>query len=154
MDAADGVIIRPLSADHFSDTIEMWVAAWREAYPQIDFDARRAWIAEHIATLQGEGAHAAVAVADGAIAGFLLVDPATNYLDQIVVAAHRRGDGIGDRLMSEARRLSPGRLELHVNQDNTRAIRFYERHGFTRVGAGANALSGRPTFRMRWEDGA
>jgi putative acetyltransferase len=37
-----------------------------------------------------------------------------------------------------------------VNEDNARAIRFYERNGFTHAGKDVNPTSGRPVLKMVW----
>jgi putative acetyltransferase len=37
-----------------------------------------------------------------------------------------------------------------VNQDNARAIRFYEKHGFAVAGIDSNPRSGAPLYRMSW----
>jgi putative acetyltransferase len=86
----------------------------------------------------------------GHILGVVIVDPATGYLDQIVVATDAQGRGIADVLLAEARRLSPALLELHVNQDNARAVRFYEKNGFIKSGEDVNPRSGAPIYRMSW----
>jgi len=52
--------------------------------------------------------------------------------------------------MAEARRLSPLGLDLKVNADNARAIRFYEKHGFAVTGEEANPRSGAPIYAMSW----
>ena len=49
-----------------------------------------------------------------------------------------------------AKQLSPAGLELDVNTDNSRAIRFYDKQGFSISGAGVNPISGKPVHRMRW----
>jgi putative acetyltransferase len=82
--------------------------------------------------------------------GFVTVDPRTLYLDQIVVAPELWGSDIAAQLIAEARRLSPAGLDLDVNTDNSRAIRFYEKQGFSISGAGANPISGKPVHRMSW----
>jgi len=53
-------------------------------------------------------------------------------------------------LIEEAARLSPAGLDLDVNTDNARAIRFYEKRGFVIGGGGVNPLSGKPVHRMSW----
>jgi putative acetyltransferase len=58
--------------------------------------------------------------------------------------------GVGARLIAEAKRLSPAGLDLDVNIDNARAIRFYESQRFSITGAGVNAISGKPVHRMSW----
>jgi putative acetyltransferase len=146
-----GTILRPMLPSDLPDAIDLWVAAWRAAYPAIDFEARRDWIAGRIAELERGGAQAVVALRAGRIAGVLVVDPASGYLDQLVVATEAQGTGIALLLLAHARRLSPARLSLHVNRDNARAIRFYEKHGFARTGEDTNPRSGAPTYRMEWQ---
>jgi putative acetyltransferase len=132
------VVVRALRPEDLDEMLDVWVAAWQAAYREIDFVARREWARGHIAELER-------------IVGAMVVDPATGYLDQIVVATELQGRGIAAALLAQARRIAPAGLELHVNQDNARAIRFYEKHGFVTVGKDVNSRSGAPTFRMRWE---
>jgi len=75
----------------------------------------------------------------------------SGYLDQIVVAPEHWGGALAQMLLDEAKRISPARLELLVNKDNARAIRFYEKHGFRYAGEDVNPVSGRPVNRMRWQ---
>jgi putative acetyltransferase len=132
--------------------LDLWVASWRATYPAIDFDARREWLTRQIARLEAEGAITLCLTADDPhkLAGFVVINPETGWLDQICVSPAHYGDGSGDMLMAAARAASPGRVRLDVNADNRRAIRFYERRGFVPVGRGANTLSGRPTLMMEW----
>lgn len=128
----------------------LWLRSWQAAYPQIDFAARLPWWRrrwrEEIAP------HAAIVIAEsrGAIAGFVTIDQASGYLDQIVVAPSHWGTPVGAWLLAEAKRLSPAGLELDVNIDNARAVGFYRKHGFAVVADGVNPVSGRPVHRMRW----
>jgi putative acetyltransferase len=148
--APDDVIVRPMRPDDLAETLDVWVAAWQAAYPAIDFEARRGWTVARIAELERTGSKSFIAVRDGRIVGALVVDPHTGYLDQIVVATQCQGGGLGDVLVAEARRLSPAGLDLHVNQDNARAIRFYEKHGFIKTGEDINPRSGAPIYKMSW----
>ena len=95
-------------------------------------------------------ARIALAEACGALVGFVTVDPKTMYLDQIVVAPELWGSGVALRLLDEAKRISPRGLDLLVNKDNFRAIRFYEKHGFKYAGEDTNPVSGQPVNRMAW----
>jgi len=65
------------------------------------------------------------------------------------VAPEAWGTGTAERLLAEARRLSPRGLDLQVNQDNRRAIRFYEKQGFAITGEDKNS-AGRLTYWMKW----
>jgi putative acetyltransferase len=75
------------------------------------------------------------------------------YLDQLVVAPEQWGSKLADALVDEAKRLSPDGVTLLVNDDNIRAIRFYERNGFVSAGKDVNPASGRPVLKMQWKDG-
>jgi putative acetyltransferase len=149
-----GVVLRAYRASDEAAAVALWLRTWQAAYPQLDFAARLDWWRTRWKTELVPSATIVVAEAAGdmvgEIAGFVTVDPATLYLDQIVVAPERWGSGVGIALMAEAKRLSPAGLDLDVNTDNFRAIRFYERQGFSISGAGVNPISGKPVHRMRW----
>lgn len=132
--------------------LDLWVASWRATYPEIDFDARREWLVRQITTLEAKGAATLClfTAEAGALAGFVIIDPASGWLDQICVGPEYIGGGYGETLMKEARSLAPGIIRLDVNADNDRAVRFYERGGFRQIGRGANTLSGRETIMMEW----
>ena len=53
-------------------------------------------------------------------------------------------------LIDAAKRQSPRGLDLKVNTDNARAIRFYEKQGFADAGAELNPTSGAEVRRMSW----
>lgn len=132
--------------------LDLWVEAWRATYPDIDFDARRGWLTQQVATLEAQGA-ATLCLFMGEpprLAGFVVIDPKTGWLDQICVGPAFKGDGCGAQLMAAACAIAPGVIRLDVNADNDHAIRFYERGGFVQVGRGANTLSGRATIMMEW----
>ncbi len=144
--------LRRRSESDWPALLDLWVESWRATYPEIDFDARRTWLTAQIARLEAEGA-VTLCLTGGnlqKLAGFVVINPDTGWLDQICVSPEHYGDGSGDALMEAARDVSPTRIRLDVNADNSRAIRFYERRGFLQVGRGANTLSGRPTVMMEW----
>ncbi len=144
-------LIRAATRLDRDDLLDLWVEAWTAAMPAIDFQARRAWFADRLGELEAEGATTRVsATPDRRLSGFVSVNPHTRYLDQMAIRPAHRGSGLADALMAEAKRLSPGGLVLHVNQDNPRAVRFYERQGFGRLSAGLNPRSGLPTWQMGW----
>lgn len=146
----DDLVIRPMQPADLPETLDVWVAAWQAAYPAIDFNARRGWTVDRIAELERTGSQSLIALQEGRIVGAMVVNSETGYLDQIVVATDCQGGGVAEMLLAEARRLSPSGLDLHVNQDNGRAIRFYEKHGFLKVGDDFNPRSGAPIYRMNW----
>ncbi|QGM45296.1 GNAT family N-acetyltransferase [Methylocystis heyeri] len=136
-----------------AELLDVWVASWRATYADIDFDARRDWFVDHLSTLESAGAvtlclHAAPR---GDIKGFVVIDPATGWLDQICVHPDQFGNGGADALIAAAREASPGGIRLDVNADNDRALRFYYREGFMRLCDGALSQSGRPTLVLEWK---
>ena len=145
------LVLRNYRDEDCEAAIALWRRAWDAALPEIDFSARLEWWRERWTDELVPNNTIRVAELDGQIAGFIVIDPSSGYLDQIAVAPEDWGTGIAKKLMDEAKRISPARISLEVNQENARAIRFYERAGFERTGEGVNPLSGRPTWRYAWK---
>jgi putative acetyltransferase len=142
--------LRPYAAADAEVVIELWRRSWQHAYPAIEFSARLSWWRERWRKELVPNATITVAERAGALVGFVTIEPKTGYLDQIVVAPEDWGAGVAEALIEEAKRICPQKIELQVNTDNARAIRFYEKHGFVVTGESSNPLSGRPVFAMRW----
>ena len=144
------VRLRARTDADLANLAELWVTSWQETMPAIDFLARRPWFLDHLRKLEAAGAITLCAF-DGLdrLLGFVTFDPATAYLDQLAVAPEAKGSGAASLLLNEARRLSLDGLTLDVNQDNPRALRFYEREGFEKIGEGTNPRSGLKTWRLR-----
>jgi putative acetyltransferase len=145
----DYVLRRYLPGDE-DGSVAVWLRTWQAVYPEIDFAARVGWWRERWRNELVPVAEVVVVEVDGAIAGFVTVDPRTFYLDQIVVAPEHWRSDLGAALLSEAKRISPAGLDLDVNTDNARAIAFYVKHGFVVSGTGVNPISGKPIQRMSW----
>ncbi|VVB48079.1 Acetyltransferase, GNAT family [Beijerinckiaceae bacterium RH AL1] len=137
--------MRPLRAGDVEALAELWVASWQAAMPEIDFAARRDWI---VAFVGEPGRVTLVAELGGAPAGFATLEGA--YLHQLVVAQARKGRGLATALLDAAKAGARDGLRLDVNAANARAVRFYEREGFRKVGEGVNPASGLPTLAMAW----
>ena len=124
--------------------VDLWVEAWRETMPLIDFDARRGWIA----ALLADPAHATYVAELSTPLGFATLEG--RLLHQLVVVPRARGSGVAAALLDMGKSRSTAGLDLEVNRDNPRAIAFYRRHGFREVGEGTNPNSGLPTLVMTW----
>jgi putative acetyltransferase len=156
--------LRPYTAADEDAAIELWRRTWAHHFPHIDFNARVAWWRERWRAELVPVAHIVVAEVDEVpplspfipaqagktLIGFVTVDAKARYLDQLVVAPEHWGTGAALALVEEAKRLSPAGLDLLVNKDNARAIRFYEKHGFVYAGEDKNPVSGKPVNRMTW----
>ena len=145
---------RSIGAEDITDRdelIDLWLAAWAATYPDIDFATRRDWFEEHLSLLQAQGCTTLAARgASGNLLGFVIFNPVSGWLDQFAVHPQAFGSGVSRALMLEAKRLSPGFLQLDVNADNARAVGFYERAGFRGTGEGLNPNSGARTLSMEW----
>jgi putative acetyltransferase len=138
------------SCDH-TELTGLWLASWTATYPGIDFATRRDWFGEHLALLQAQGCTTLASRDEsGKLAGFVVLNRVSGWLDQFAVHPDAFGTGIARDLMHEAKRLSPGYLQLDVNGDNVRALAFYEREGFRRTGEGVNPNSGARTLSLEW----
>ena len=144
------VSLRPYDAKDEGAAVALWLRSWQAAYPQIDFAQRLDWWRNRWRNELTKSADIVIAEAGGEMIGFVTVDPQTCYLDQIVVAPELWGSDVALRLLDEAKRISPRGLDLLVNKDNFRAIRFYEKHGFKYAGEDTNPVSGQPVNRMAW----
>jgi putative acetyltransferase len=145
-------MLRAITPDDLPGLLDMWVASWSEAMPQIDFEARRGSFTQILSDLSADGYHLLGTFNGiGAMVGFVALKPETGHLDQICVAADQKGSGHALVLLNAAKSLGPGVLTLTVNQANPRAIRFYERNGFVRTGEGVNPRSGLPVSHYRWQ---
>ena len=147
---AFAVTLRPYAAADEDAAIELWRRTWAKHYPHIDFNKRVDWWRERWRKELVPVARIVIADVDGTMAGFVTVDPKTMYLDQIVVAPEHWGSPVALALLDEAKRISPRGLDLLVNKDNFRAIRFYEKHGFAYAGEDKNPVSGIAVNRMKW----
>ncbi len=142
---------RAIGEADLAELADLWVAIWRLTLPEIDFESRRGWFIGHIRGLIAGGADGFVACeADDRALGFAVLDRRSGYLDQISVREDAQGTPVARDVMAEVKRRSPGVVTLSVNQDNPRAIRFYEREGFVIVSEGVNPKSGLRTWGMRW----
>lgn len=138
---------------HLPELTDLWIAAWNKAMPIIDFETRRGWFVDHLRAMYDRDVEITCAfdAANGAMAGFVTLDPASGHIDQLAVAPAYWGKGAADALIAHAKLRAPGELRLEVNQDNPRAVRFYEKHGFLRRAAGLNPASGLKTWRCEWK---
>ncbi len=148
--SAQTCTLRPYTTADEGAAIELWRRTWQQHYPHLDFNARLVWWRERWRNDMVPAQRIVMAEINGALAGFVTVDPKTMYLDQIVVAPEHWGSDIALTLLNEAKSMSPHGLDLLVNKDNARAIRFYEKHGFVYAGEDKNPVSGIAVNRMRW----
>jgi GNAT superfamily N-acetyltransferase len=135
---ADAPAIRAATSEDAAPIAEIWEAGWHDAHdgnvPEELTQARDSGsFRDRAAERIGD---ATVAVVDGEVAGFVMIDG--DEVDQVYVSARHRGAGVADALMADAdarlRAAGHTRAWLAVVAGNARARRFYERHGWTDEG--------------------
>ncbi len=90
------------------------------------------WIADEVISGEGiTGLDAWVADVGGVVVGQMMLAP--GWLHHLYIDPAWIGRGLGDRFIALARQRQPGGLQLWAFQSNTKARRFYERHGFVAV---------------------
>lgn len=143
--------LRPYAASDEMPATDLWQRAWQVAYPHIAFAKRVEWWRGRWRNDLVPTADIVVLESEDKLAGFVTIDRKTGYLDQLAVAPEAWGRGFARLLIDEAKRLSPDRIDLHVNQDNARALRFYDKAGFVIAGEDVNPHSDAPVYLMRWQ---
>ncbi len=144
--------VTDMTLDTWRAVVDLWVEAWSQTMPEIDFEARRDWLIGQRAAYSRDGTRVRVALdrlAD-TVLGVITLRPRDGYIDQLAVAHQSWGSGVAQALVADARKLSPRMLYLFVNQANARAVAFYEKMGFRRMGEEVNPTSGLPTYRYQW----
>ena len=150
MTSEPGISLRAYQTDDEDASVALWLRTWQATYPALDFAERLDWWRVRWRRELLPVAEIVIAEVNGSMIGFVTIDTATRYLDQLVVAPEYWGSGVGLDLIAEAKRLSPSGVDLDVNVDNARALAFYRKCGFAITGDGKNPITGRPIHRMSW----
>lgn len=143
-------MLRDIAPEDHEALVALWIAAWTPVLPQIDFTARQAFIRERLRAFSCPPKRARVLEENGVFAGFSLIDPVAQDLEQIAIAPDFAGKGDAQHLLDDAKAIAGERLTLSVNTDNARAVAFYEKHGFGVTQEGVSAASGLPILFMEW----
>jgi GNAT superfamily N-acetyltransferase len=143
-------LIRPAGAADAPAVAAVWWRARLDAVPAIpapvhdEADVAR-WVAEVLVPAGGTW----VALDGKHVVAMFSLRP--GWIDQLYVDPSRQGRGIGAELVEVAKDRAPDGLELWAFQSNTRARRFYERHGFVAVGwTDGDNEERAPDVRYRW----
>lgn len=123
------VEVRRARADEADEIAGVWIRSRAASVPAIPppvhaDDEVRAWFRDVVLPTRE------VWVADdsGAVVAVLVLED--EWIDQLYVEPGRTGGGIGSQLLAIAKERRPSALALWTFETNTRARRFYERHGF------------------------
>ena len=146
------LLVRPAESGEAHRAAELYIQARRAAAPAIPApvhsdDEVRSWFVTKVFVDQ----QLWVAEEGGEIVGLMVL--AGEWLDQLYVDPARTASGVGSALITEAKRLRPGGLQLWTFVSNEGARRFYERHGFGEVERtdGAHNEEKAPDIRYAWD---
>ena len=143
--------VRSMQTAELDEVIDVWYRSLDASLASMPADKRgteqqaRAFFREVVAVRY----RLFVAARAGRIVGVLALQGGD--LDRLYVDAGAQGQGVGSALLAEAKRLSPRGLRLVTLQANSRARRFYERHGFESYEWGRSPLpEDEPDVWYRW----
>ncbi|MFB7368253.1 GNAT family N-acetyltransferase [Streptomyces sp. NPDC056222] len=132
---------------------EVWLRSFTAALPSVrrahTDDQVRSWIGEVVVPRQD----AWVATVGGSVVGMMVLDG--EDLDQLYLDPAWQGQGIGGRLVHQAKQRCPAGLALWTFQVNEPARRFYEPHGFVAAECtdGHRNEEREPDIRYVWRPG-
>ena len=143
---ASAPVLRPARPGDAPAIAEIWRVGWRDGHLGFVPDGLIAVRTDEsfaVRAAQRVG-DTTVAEADGRVAGFVMV--VADEVEQVYVSQRDRGRGVADVLMAEAerqvRKAGHRTAWLAVVAGNTRARRFYERHGWSDTGPFDYAAAG------------
>ena len=147
------MVVRLLLEEELDDVVAIWHEARKETHTSMGFASERGVTLEDSGRIFREviTPHCEIWVADqkDTLQGFLAIRG--SYLDRMYVRPGAQRGGVGSALLAKARQLSPAGLELHTHQQNERARRFYETHGFRAVAFGMSpAPENEPDVEYHW----
>ena len=121
-------ILRPFSPGDETALVETWLAGWQSVgldHPVVTRDYLSARLPHDLAHRWDT----TIAEAGNRMVGFLAVVLPESRMDQLFVAPHAQGCGIGHRLFEMAKQKMPNGFWLSTQPENARARAFYERAG-------------------------
>ena len=100
-----------------------------------------------------QGCEISIAVDGEIITGFAATIPDRGILDQLFVARHNQGRGVGDALLAAVKEAMPGGFTLRTLTSNENAQRFYVARGLRCLGDDFHPTSGLPVRYYAWTTG-
>ncbi|MFF3217195.1 GNAT family N-acetyltransferase [Streptomyces sp. NPDC002886] len=128
---SDELVVRRAIGSDAAAMAETWLRSFKTALPTVRLAHGEDEVRDWFAAVVVPHYETWIAVADGTVAGLLVLDG--EELEQLYLEPSWRRKGLGDRLIALAKQRRPDRLGLWTFQVNGPAQRFYERHGFTAV---------------------
>lgn len=139
-------MIRKLQKSDIDRVAEIWLDTNLKAH---DFISEQYWRGNFdMVKEMFPQAEVYVYESDGKVQGFIGLDG--EYIEGIFVSDEMQSRGIGKALLDHAKSRK-SELRLNVYQKNTRAIRFYQREGFSVRSEGLDEAVGEKDYLMVWK---
>lgn len=140
-------MIRKLQRSDIDRVAEIWLDTNLKAH---DFISEQYWRGNFDMVKEAlSQAEVYVYESDGKVQGFIGLDG--EYIKGIFVSDEMQSQGIGKALLDHAKSRK-SELQLNVYRKNTRAIRFYQREGFSVRSEGLDEAVGEKDFLMVWKE--
>ena len=139
-------MIRKLQKSDIDRVAEIWLDTNLKAH---DFISEQYWLGNFdMVKKMFPQAEVYVYESDGKVQGFLGLD--CEYIEGIFVCDEMQSRGIGKALLGYVKSRK-SELRLNVYRKNTRAIRFYQREGFSIMSEGLDEAVGEKDYLMVWK---
>jgi GNAT superfamily N-acetyltransferase len=122
--------IRLARADEYDEVARVWMESWVSTGLAEASNFLLANLRARVARETDKGWSLYVTDDGGPIAGMLALHLSDRYLDQLFVAPHYQGQGLGRQLLGFTRKQLPDEIYLRCVRENDKAWRWYEREGF------------------------
>ncbi len=140
-------MIRKLQRSDIDRVAEIWLNTNLKAH---DFISEQYWRGNFDMVKEAlSQAEVYVYESGGKVQGFIGLDG--EYIKGIFVSDEMQSQGIGKALLDHAKSRK-SELQLNVYRKNTRAIRFYQREGFSVRSEGLDEAVGEKDFLMVWKE--
>ena len=147
MEMAGDFLIREVKKQELQRVAEIWLAANLDAH---DFIPEAYW-RDHLEMVRELLAKAWICVCEeeGKVLGFLGMNG--DHIEGIFVEKSQRGRGIGKLLLDYVKGFKK-KLELHVYEKNSRAVRFSQREKFWISSEGIDEDTGEKEYCMLYNE--
>lgn len=138
-------MVRKLQHSDLEQVMQIWLAGNREAHrfvPAEYWESNAPMVREQL--LQSE---VYVCEENGIVRGFAGLQG--DYLAGIFVEKSARSRGIGKQLLDYVKKMH-ATFHLHVFQENSRAVKFYQREGLVVADESRNEDTGNREYTMVW----
>lgn len=150
MGTVDDISVRPANSDDLDDVANVWhesAMSMDGAEPHMPSCAE---LRARIETELSQGWSLFVAVDQSKVVGMLALKLLEGVLDQLFIRPEGQRNGLGRRLLSEAKRQMPAGFVLRMATANARAARFYRANGLSLFRSDVHPRTGRPVQFYEW----